>query len=539
MVAIETAEQIELYVDNTLDILQGIANNINRIYLNNWQKEIVIRNYVINFAEFRKICVVDRNGKEIATSSLDEKLLDRSNEEFFKEAVQQGKPYFSEVFISDNLVPSMIIAIPIKGVNIVDGVVVGEIDLSAMWNLVDRIKIGKKGIVFVVCRHGMLIAHGDNERKSDVFKQRNMLNLAVVKSVLKGETATMTYMNEAGIEVLGIGHLLKSLGWGVITEQPTNEAYMEATAMTRYLSALIILFLGLMITIGAIGGRRLTQPIYELIDATGAIASGDLTRKVRLSSGDELEKLASSFNLMTEKLIKLQDDIRLNERLSMFARIAAGLVHDLKHPIKNIENSSKLILRLYDDQEYREVFHETVQREFSNINRFLNDLHNLTHPTPIALIDLPFESVIKDIIDLYKEETRQKGIELRLISQARDLRISADRFLFERIIKNLMTNAIEAMPNGGTLRIITLIKDERLHEQQGSVRIFVEDTGAGIPKERIDTIFTDYITTKKRGLGLGLAITKKNVSELGGDITVQSEVGKGTVFTLSFPLSIA
>lgn len=241
---------------------------------------------------------------------------------------------------------------------------------------------------------------------------------------------------------------------------------------------------------------------------------------------------------MTARLIKLQEEIRSNERLTIFSRIAAGLVHDLKHPIKNIENASSLILRLHHDQEYREVFHKTVQREFSNINQFLNDLHNLTHPTPIAPIELHVEAVIKEMITLYRDEARQKGIDLRLISQAQDVRISADRFLFERIIKNLMTNAIEAMPQGGTLRInlIRYILKYGHRQGQDSVKISIEDTGAGIPADRVDTLFTDYITTKKRGLGLGLAITKKNVSELGGSIMVQSEVDKGTVFTLSFPI---
>jgi signal transduction histidine kinase len=588
-VAIGTAEEIQLYVKSTLDNLQGLANNINRIYLNKWQKEVVIRNYVINFDEFRKIYIVDHTGKEIVTSSLDEEALDRSCEEPFKRAIQ-GEPYFSEVFISDNLLPSMIIALPIKGINTIDGVIVGEIDLSAMWDMVDRIRIGKKGVVFVISRSGLLIAHGDSEKKPDVFKKRNMHDKQIVKSVLQGKSVTMTYMNSDGREMLGIGHPVKLLGWGVIAEQPTSEAFLEATWMTRQLSALIILFLVIMITIGTIGGRRLTKPIYELIDATRAIASGDLTRKVRVCSGDEFEELASSFNLMTERLAKLQEDIRINERLSIFARIAAGLVHDLKHPIKNIENSSNLILRLYNDQEYRELFHKTVQREFSNINRFLDDLHDLTHPTSIALIELNVEAVIKEMINLYRDETSRKGIELRLISQVRDLRISADRFLFERIIKNLMTNAIEAMPKGGTLTMsIALVKDDSTKDgstkdgstkddspkdgstkddstkddstkddstkdestkgdsttygMQGSGRmmqksalIAVEDTGMGIAGERIDTIFTDYLTTKKRGLGLGLAITKKIVSELGGDITVHSEVGKGTVFTLVFPL---
>ncbi|MGA1824155.1 MAG: sensor histidine kinase [bacterium] len=207
----------------------------------------------------------------------------------------------------------------------------------------------------------------------------------------------------------------------------------------------------------------------------------------------------------------------------------------MKHPIKNIENSSNLILRLYKDQEYREVFHKTVKREFSNINRFLNDLHNLTHPTPIAPIALNVVDVLNTIINLYKEEAGRKKIEIKLIStmcDCRPLRILADKFLFERIVKNLITNAIEAMPKGGLLSIRLTVDNS-----EGSASIAIEDTGMGIPRERVETIFTDYSTTKRKGIGLGLAITKKNVLELKGSITVESEVGKGSIFTVTFPLS--
>ncbi|MGA1871771.1 MAG: sensor histidine kinase, partial [bacterium] len=148
---------------------------------------------------------------------------------------------------------------------------------------------------------------------------------------------------------------------------------------------------------------------------------------------------------------------------------------------------------------------------------------------------LNVEEALTMIVDLYKEEASQKGIELKLTSTTCDyqpLRIVADKFLFERIIINLITNAIEAMPKGGLLSI-TLTMDS----PGGSARIAIEDAGIGIPRERVETIFTDYITTKRKGIGLGLAITKKNVSELKGSITVESETGKGSIFTVTFPLA--
>jgi len=106
-------------------------------------------------------------------------------------------------------------------------------------------------------------------------------------------------------------------------------------------------------------------------------------------------------------------------------------------------------------------------------------------------------------------------------------RISADRFAIERVIKNLILNAIEAMPQGGDLVVET--------KSDGQwVEIGIGDTGCGIPKERLRTIFEDYITTKRKGLGLGLAISRKIVQDLNGTIEVESEPGNGTTFTLKF-----
>ncbi|MGA1871648.1 MAG: cache domain-containing protein, partial [bacterium] len=266
-VAIGTAEQLELYVQNTLNILQGLADNINRIYLSTWQKEVIIRNVVISFDEFRKIDIIDRKGLHVATSSLEETSFDRSEEEPFKTAIQ-GETYFSEVFISDRLVPSIIIGLPIKGTNGIDGVMVGEVDLSAMWSLVDSIKIGEKGVAFVVSRSGLLIAQGDNERKPYLFTQKKLNDLEIVKLVLKGKTTTMIYKNEDGVKVLGVGHPVPLLGWGVIIEQPAGEAFMVASRMTLNLSLLTALFLAIIIIIGTIGGKKLVKPIYELIEAT-------------------------------------------------------------------------------------------------------------------------------------------------------------------------------------------------------------------------------------------------------------------------------
>jgi signal transduction histidine kinase len=322
---------------------------------------------------------------------------------------------------------------------------------------------------------------------------------------------------------------MKSLGWGVVIEQPTREAYATARGMTYQLVFLIITFVILMTTIGLWGGRQIVGPIRDLIRGTRAVSNGDLSQRVQVKTRDEFSELGQSFNRMTEELLKLQQEIRRNERAATFGKIASGLVHDLKHPIKSIENSSRLLLKMYDDHHYRESFHRTVKREFANINRFLDDLHNLTHPIPLKPIPLNINKTIDEAIDGYRSEAQRHGVRIQRQFERDGFRISADRFAIQRVLKNLILNAIEAMPQGGDLVVKT-----KADEQW--VEIEIQDTGCGIPKERLGTIFEDYVTTKRKGLGLGLAISRKIVQGLRGAIEVESKPGKGTTFTVKFPL---
>jgi len=537
-VARRAAEQIELYVVNSINILRAISENINRIDLQDWQKETILKNYVMNFDEFEEIYMTDEKGRLTVTTSFGDRSRDVSGEPLFKEAMQ-GRIYQSEVYVSENFTPGMILSLPIRRLDEIEGVIVARLNLMNMWELVDGIRIGKKGYAMVVSRSGLLIAHGRPEAKMRILRQENLKGMEIVRAVLSGNTRTMVYRDASGQEVLGVCAPIKTLGWGVIIEQPTKEAYKLTREMTRELLILTCFFLLLMMTIGYLGGRwQIVKPISRLIEGTKAISKGDLDKRVEISGRDEFSELGNAFNQMRERLKELQEEIRRNERSVTFGKIAAGLAHDLKHPIKSLENSSKLIMRLYDDQEYRESFARTIEREFAYLNRLIDDLHNLTHPTALKFIELNVHKLLAEVLEGYEEEARKSHVCMVKEFFDDELRISADRFALERVLKNLILNAIQAMPNGGELRVGTnFIRDEGAG-QNGIVEIYIRDTGCGIPEERLRDIFVDYTTTKKRGLGLGLAISKKLMQEMGGAIEVESEVGKGTIFTLRFPVNV-
>jgi signal transduction histidine kinase len=216
----------------------------------------------------------------------------------------------------------------------------------------------------------------------------------------------------------------------------------------------------------------------------------------------------------------------------MFGRIAIGLVHDLSHPIQNIGNSCKLIVKMFDDLEYRENFKRTVERELAQVKRVLDDLRNIARPLPLDRFPLDLNKTISDLIESVQTTAEVAGLSVETEMVFGQIYVEGDLFAMNRVYRNLIVNALQATPPRG--RVIV-----RTNRDGQAAVVEIADTGCGIPKERLDTIFDDFVTTKRRGLGLGLAISKKIVEQLGGTISVASEVGVGTTFTIRFPLTQA
>jgi signal transduction histidine kinase len=216
----------------------------------------------------------------------------------------------------------------------------------------------------------------------------------------------------------------------------------------------------------------------------------------------------------------------------MFGRISIGLVHDLSHPIQNIGNSCKLIVKMWDDTEYRETFRRTVERELAQVKRVLDDLRNVARPIPLDKFPIDVNKAIAEVAESMQTTAESAGLTIETQLVFGPLYIEGDLFALNRVYRNLIMNALQATPPRGRVIVRTTRQDDH-------AVIEVADTGSGIPAERLDTIFDDFVTTKRRGLGLGLAISKKVVEQLGGMISVASEVGLGSTFTLRFPLTRA
>jgi len=159
----------------------------------------------------------------------------------------------------------------------------------------------------------------------------------------------------------------------------------------------------------------------------------------------------------------------------------------------------------------------------------LDDLRNLARPMPLERFPVDVGRSVGEIVEAMQEAARVAGVRLAWTPPAEPAVVEGDAFALGRVCRNLVANAIQATPPGGEVRV-------SLERANRAVRIAVADTGCGIPADRLPRIFDEFATTKHRGLGLGLPVSRKIVEQLGGDIRVASVEGRGATFTVELPL---
>jgi len=525
-VAARAVEEIRRYITTNAELLKALAANLQDTGLTPDQQDRIIKNYVLDIRQFREITLFDEAGTVLATSRIGKPRVEvPKNAPLLIQGVSM-----SGIRVDEDLLPSTVFAIHLTKLGAPAGWLVGQFSLEEMWQTVDRIKIGAHGYALVLASNGELVAHGDPDRKALVAQATNMSGHPLMTALKAGGgngPVSIEYTDE-GERKLGVAARMAPLGWTMIVEQPTSEADANATVLQRQLVVAISVVLLLMILAGYLFGRQFITPILTLQRGTQALAAGHLEERVDIRTGDEFAELGQAFNTMADKLIELQENIKRQERQAMFGRIAAGLVHDLAHPVQNIGNSTRLLLRDDVDPESRDMFRRTIERELGTLRHFMDDLRNIVKPKPIERFPMEVNGSIAEIVESMRGEGERVGVVIETRYASGPLMIEGDHFALGRVYRNLITNAIQATEQGGRVTIATARVGDL-------VEVSVEDTGSGIPADRLAAIFEDFVTTKRRGLGLGLAISKRIVEQLDGTIAVESEVGRGTKFTLRFP----
>ena len=279
--------------------------------------------------------------------------------------------------------------------------------------------------------------------------------------------------------------------------------------------------------------RRTLKAISELREGAAVIGSGNLDHKLEDSKKDEIGELSHTFNQMADNLKSKTKQLQDSERLAAIGATAGMVGHDIRNPLQAITGDLYLVKteldELPDHQQKKNALEslDEIQNNIDYINKIVADLQDYARPLKPRTQETSIKSVINETL---KKNGIPKEIKLTIEVEDKAERIMADPDYLKRIFSNLTLNAVQAMPNGGTLTIRAFADMET-----NDVLITVKDTGVGIPEDVKPKLFTPMMTTKSKGQGFGLAVVKRMAEGLGGTVTFESQEGKGTTFTVRLP----
>ena len=288
---------------------------------------------------------------------------------------------------------------------------------------------------------------------------------------------------------------------------------------------------------------RSLRPVRTLIDGVSRIRRGDYEAKIGVDGDDEIAVLAREFDAMAKalkeresQLQQKQQELLRAERLAAIGRVSAQVAHEIRNPLSSIGLNVEMLQEQLEDvqfktvEEMKEAKHmlASVMREVDRLTEITEDYLRLARlPTPVKRAE-DLKRMLEEVLGFAHEEFERAGLEI-VTELADDLPVSADEGQLRQVFLNLIRNAREAMSPGGTLTVKAIPRDTRLLE------VHISDTGVGIAPEHRGKLFEPFFTTKQGGTGLGLSLSRQIVEAHGGQIDVESTLGRGTTFILVFP----
>jgi anti-anti-sigma factor len=269
----------------------------------------------------------------------------------------------------------------------------------------------------------------------------------------------------------------------------------------------------------------------EAGNISGAIAIlQDITTKDRFEK--ELERLVEE---RSRELEQAQEQLVQAEKLATAANLAARVAHEISNPLYGIKGALEIIAEDFPGDSQKKELLDTSLKEIQRISLLLNNILDFSRPQPNHFTNTDINKILEETLSFIGNELTERNVELKMsLSQnIPPIMVSADQL--RQVFLNLIKNALEAMPEGGRLKVMSQL----IHKEEDFVQIDFSDTGCGIPKDNLDKVFDPFFTTKfdNKGMGLGLAVTKDIIQRHGGTIQVKSEEQKGTTFSILLPVT--
>jgi signal transduction histidine kinase len=274
--------------------------------------------------------------------------------------------------------------------------------------------------------------------------------------------------------------------------------------------------------------RRLLEPVHALDQAASEIGLGNYSVRVPVERRDEMGRLAETFNGMCGSLVTAREELIRQERLSTIGRLSASIVHDLRNPLAAVYGGAEMLVDTDLSSEQIRRLASNIYRASRQIQDLLHELADVTQGRSHARESCRLRDVVLAACEPLAASAELSRVQVD-VDIAADIELPLDRSPMERVFQNLIGNAIEAMPEGGSVTV-------RADRNTDHVEVTVEDNGPGIPAAIASQLFQPFVTAgKSNGLGLGLALSRKTVISHGGDLWADG-AGPGACFRLRLPV---
>jgi signal transduction histidine kinase len=492
---------------------------------------------------FHDLAIFNRAG--VCVAATDERWFEVAgqNQPFFVGGLKSF--LFSDMSFGDDG-KIQIVSAPIRAGPYVRGVLVGHVNLSSIYELMDQ-KLGVSETTDAFLLDSALRFITPGKSGTDRLLESHLAATPLIKH-LKEEFWVDQYKNYSGQSVLGTAHKIPGRQWYVVVERDIEEVRRPVATAKKAIFAAAAGLIIILIVPTYFLSRSITRPLLILVEDAQKIAQGQFNHPFTIPKGTvEVQFLAREFDKMRAKIAAFQERLieRLeeserkridSERLAAIGTLASTMAHEIRNPLNAM---SLLLTRLslaMRSGAKPEAIVKDLRGEITRLDRLVSDILDFAKPLQLSLQELNLNEVIGDVIGLYGDYFEKKGIKCSFSKSGKTLVLKGDPDKLKQCFVNLLQNAVDAIESGGLIEI-------EAYKQGGQVHVSIRDNGVGLPPEAEGRLFDLFFTTKDKGTGIGLSTVKKIVDAHGGRISLRGRQGKtsllrGTEVFISFPVPL-
>lgn len=406
-------------------------------------------------------------------------------------------------------------------------------DFKSLDNYLQQLDLKGVHEISVISAGGRIVASTND---TNVGKWITEWRQQLITKARRGETVTEE--EQLYNVILPVGPDVKPLGFIHLTMSTENfSGFLRLSLVRRVLAAVVVLAIGTVVAVVLAG--RYSRPIEQMAEAAGKVAAGDLDQSLPVSRRDEIGQLARSFDHMIARLREdreLRQRLRTAEHMATAGQFARSIAHEIKNPLNFISLSVDHMRDVYRPGDEEKVARyesliDNIKGEVVRISRFAESFLEYGRPFELHCRRCSLNTLLAEVLELVAARAVAGQVEIRREIAALP-ELNVDPEFIKTCLYNIVINAFEAMPTGGTLTVRGRVEDNQ-------VALSFADSGEGLSAMDLDKVFTPLFSTKEGGLGLGLALTKRIIEDHGGKVGFTSTRGLGSEVSLYLPVEEA